>query len=117
MRSLGKKLYPPGYGVSPRAAALQGSQFTMKAGDGTAARVFAASAPVAVLHANSFSSIRIIPCLLAALAASTNFAFIAARYGPGSSRRQKSKQRTGSVWKDFACALLRSRACPLCAYV
>src|ERR1700676_5729874 len=101
MRSLGKRLYPPGYGVSPRAAALPGSQFTMKAGDGTAARVFAASAPVAVLHANSFSRIRIIPCLLAALAASTNFAFIAARYGPGFSSRQKSNRRTRSVERVF----------------
>src|SRR3984893_15892146 len=109
MRFLGRRLYPYGYGFSPRAAALPGSQLTIKEGDCTAASVCAASAAVAVLQANSFVRIRMTPCLLAVLEASSNFALMAARYGAGSSRRQKSKQRARSVLNALARARLRSR--------
>jgi len=63
MRSLGRRLYPSGYGISPRVAALPGSQFSIKEGEGTALRTLAASAPVAVLQAASFSRIKIRPSL------------------------------------------------------
>src|SRR6266404_2170802 len=89
----------------------------MREGDCTPARVCAASAPVAVLQAYSFSRISVIPCLPAVFAASNNFAFIAARYGAGSSSRQKSKQRTRSVLNALARAMLRSRTSPCWSYV
>ena len=53
----GSRSYPFGYGIaSGNVAALPGSQFSMKFGSVTAASVAADSAPVAVLHAISFSS-------------------------------------------------------------
>src|ERR1043166_1575747 len=81
MRSVGRSLYPSGYGISPLAAALPGSQFNMNADDCTWLSTLAASAPVAVLHAGSFSRTRIIFFLASFSAAARSLSFMAARYG------------------------------------
>src|SRR6202043_2131472 len=75
---------------------------------GIAFSTAAASSPVAVLQDISFSSKRTRLSLAQRSAACCSLALIEARYGFGSSSRQKSKQRNQLVLKDLQREIHRS---------
>ncbi len=65
--------------VAGECGGIAGVQLSMKFGSGTPLSVSAASLPLPVLHAISFSSSRIMACLAQARAASLSFWLMAAR--------------------------------------